>query len=75
MKCQYCNKESEHPVTACPSVRSVEFDSDGNIVKVEKFAQSGPATFSYGNTTSTPWRVTYTYWQGDEDGKNKEEPH
>lgn len=75
MKCHYCDKETEHPVTACPSVRSVEFDKDGNIVKVEKFAQPGPTTFSYGNTTSTPWSVTYTYRQGDEGEKNKEEPH
>lgn len=76
MKCEYCNTETDHPVTACPSVKSVAFDSEGNVVKVEKFEPQRPTTFSYGNTTSTPYKVTYTYWRDGNSGQqDKEEPH
>lgn len=75
MKCPYCGKETDHPVTACPSVRSVEFSDDGKIIKVEKFPQREPNVFTSGSMTSTPYMVTYrTYLQGH-DGNNKEEPH
>lgn len=76
MKCQYCGQETDHPLTACPSVRSVEFDADGNVVKVEKFEQPRSTTFTSGTTTSTPYKVTYYQWQDGQGGTtDKEEPH
>lgn len=76
MRCQYCDHDAQHPVTACPSVKSVEFDADGNIVKVEKFDQQRTVDFQTGSVTSSgPYKVYYSYGQWEAGKNDKEEPH
>ncbi len=76
MSCQYCEGPFAHPVTACPRVKSVEYDADGNVVKVEKFEPAKTVDFSNGSITSAGnYKVTYTINGWEPGQNNKEEPH
>jgi hypothetical protein len=73
--CEYC-LNGEHPVTACPKVKRVEFNLDGSVKMVEKFDIATGTSYSFTPTSVTsnlPTKVTYTGWnQGIE---TKEQRH
>jgi|GEM_PF-5700148 len=76
MSCQYCESKFSHPVTACPRVKSVEFDADGNILRVEKFEPAKSVDFTTGSITSAGnYKVTYSIGEWDNGKNDKEEPH
>lgn len=74
-KCEYC-MGGQHPVTACPKVKKVEFNADGTVKSVEKFDQQGGTSYSFvpsSVTANFPTKITYSGWIQNKE--TKEEPH
>jgi|APGre2960657404_1045060.scaffolds.fasta_scaffold23515_4 hypothetical protein len=74
-KCQYC-LGGEHPVTACPKVKRVEFNLDGSVKMVEKYDNPTGASYSFVPTSvssNLPTKISYSGWIQNKE--TKELPH
>jgi hypothetical protein len=74
-QCQYC-LGGDHPVTACPKVKKVEFNPDGSVKMVEKYDNPTGTSYSFVPTSVTsnfPSKITYSGWIQNKE--IKEEPH